>query len=371
MRVCVRWLAVACFALTLLPAADGLAAAHGAAAVTAWPRLSYRGATVSNGAGKPVTHIAAYGLSFPPGWSARFWPDTLAGYGQLNLSSPAGATIDLVALPLRVHGPKLADLITHDAAFLSQQTQDQVRLTLGRARRISGTATGTYRESQFLYFKYHGMVYRFHLATGLGTADGETLLQVATSLRIPPAPGTPIGIPPSTGPSQQGGGCCHCPAWGSGWGVAIGYLDGVPVYSNAGNVDNGCNGTYGILYQCVELVQRYFAQRWGYPPIWSGVEAAADMRDHHPAGIEFIANGGSPGPREGDALLFYGGSFGHVAIVRSIDRSKGLITVAEENWTAAGEATLPIFADNTIAIRDSAYGSYTVAGWLHSPRNGA
>jgi hypothetical protein len=28
-----------------------------------------------------------------------------------------------------------------------------------------------------------------------------------------------------------------------------------------------------------------------------------------------------------------------------------------------------VYGDNVIAIRDNAYGSNTVAGWLHSPRN--
>lgn len=58
-------------------------------------------------------------------------------------------------------------------------------------------------------------------------------------------------------------------------------LDGVAVYSNGGDLDNGCLGTYGVPYQCVELVQRYFARRWGYPPVWRGVGGAADMRWSH------------------------------------------------------------------------------------------
>jgi hypothetical protein len=148
-------------------------------------------------------------------------------------------------------------------------------------------------------------------------------------------------------------------------------VDGIPVYSNAGDINNGCVGKSGILYQCVELVQRYYTQRWGYPPIWAGVGGAADMTKHHPDGIEFIPNGGSPSPREGDAVLFYGGAFGHVALVRKVDRRKGLLDIVEENWSPTGDAQLEIFSDNTIAIRDSAVGSYTAAGWLHSPLNGA
>jgi surface antigen len=95
------------------------------------------------------------------------------------------------------------------------------------------------------------------------------------------------------------------------------------------------------------------------------------MRWIHPPDIAFIPNGGAPGPREGDALLFYGGGVGHVALVSRVDQAGGQITVVEENWSPTGEAILPLYGDNVIGIRDSAYGSYTVAGWLHSPRNGA
>jgi hypothetical protein len=157
--------------------------------------------------------------------------------------------------------------------------------------------------------------------------------------------------------------------WGRGWGKVLTRLDGVAVYSNAGDVDNGCDGTYGILYQCVELVQRYFALRWGYPPIWSGVADAADMSAQHPPDVAFIPNGGTPGPREGDALLFYGGPAGHVALVKRVDLRDGRLDVVEENWSPTGQATLTIYPDGSLGIRDSAYGSYVVAGWLHSPQN--
>jgi len=45
------------------------------------------------------------------------------------------------------------------------------------------------------------------------------------------------------------------------------------------------------------------------------------------------------------------------------------ITFIEENWTRAREARLPLYADATVGLRDSVTTTYTVAGWLHSPRN--
>ncbi len=362
-----RPVAAACLAVTLIGAAAA-GTPRGGAAAPGWPRFTYRGAAVTRAAGQPPTRIPSYSLAYPPRWTAQRWPDTLAGYGQLALWSPAGGTIDLVLLPLRLHGPTLADLIAHDASFLSGATRDRVALPLGRAVRLSGTTRGGGMASQILYLQRHRVVYRFFSAQPLGSAERDVLMQVAASLHVPAPPGERAGTPTAL-PPPPAAACCHCPAWGAGWGTVLTRLDGVPVYWNAGDVDNGCDGTYGTLYQCVELVQRYFNVRWGYPAIWSGVSAAADMRTHHPDGIEFIPNGGLPGPREGDALLFYGGPFGHVALVQRVDRHTRQIDVVEENWSSTGMAQLPIYADNTIAIRDSAYGSYTVAGWLHSPLN--
>jgi hypothetical protein len=331
--------------------------------------FTYEGGSGPIVGGRPV-RIPSYTLSFPSGWTAQQWPDTLAGYGQLALRSPGGGAIDLVLLPLRRHGPTFSNLIEHDRAFLPNGVQDAVTLPFGKASRLSGSRSGSGVTNQILYLQRHGLVYRFFSAQPLGANEGKVLAALAGSLQVPSAPGAHPGLfppPPAQPPSISA--CCHCPAMGPGWGTVLTQLDGIPVFSNAGNVDNGCNGKTGTLYQCVELVQRYYTLRWGYPAIWGGVGAAADMRAHHPAGIEFVPNGGSPGPREGDAVVFYGGYFGHVALVRRVDRRGGVVDVVEENWSPSGTARLTIYADNTIAVRDSAYGSYAVAGWLHSSLN--
>lgn len=324
-----------------------------------WRRASYGGA---RGA------APSYSLAYPPGWGAHLWPDTLAAYGQLDLYAPSGATIDVAILPLRPRGPTPAALMAHDAASLLSARQDRVTLPMGPALRLSGVPlpASAGMSGQILYLRRGALLYRIYSSQPAWMAGRATLLQVAATLRIPSSIPGPSHVPPPP-PSPET--CCHCPAWGGSWGIVLTRLDGVPVYSNAGNVDNGCVGTYGILYQCVELVQRYFALRWGYPDIWRGVGAASDMRWNRPDDVQFIANGGSPGPREGDALVFYGGAVGHVALVQSVDRQTGLLTVAEENWSPTGTASLSIYPDNTIGIRNSAYGSYFIAGWLHSPRN--
>ncbi len=336
-----------------------------------WQRFIYGGATAPGRFRQTPTHIDSYSLAYPPSWSSQLWPDSLAAYGQVDLQSPTGTVITIVLIPLRLHGPTLSALMAYDKTLLSALLrQDSVPLALGPAVRISGRhipATSGLM-TQILYLQRGQVVYRLFSTRPMGASGPNLLLQVAATLRRAAAGGpSSASRPPVPQPGAET--CCHCPAWGAGWGTPLTSLDGVTAYGNGGTTDNGCVGTYGILYQCVELAQRYFAQRWGYPPIWSGVEAAADMRTHHPVGIAFIPNGGTPAPQVGDALLFNGGAYGHVALVQSVDRHTGRISVIEENWTRAGEASLPLYADHDIGLRDSVTTTYTVAGWLHSRQN--
>jgi hypothetical protein len=340
--------------------------ARSAGVTAGWPTSSYAGARAVTVGGAIHGAVPSYSLSYPPGWSVRRWPDTLATYGQISLSSPSGGIVDVVVVALRSRGPSFKSLIANDAGVLAHATQQSIKLQPGRITQLTGTTTATGRAFEALYLQRGSLVYRFTTSLAYGVGQSTIMLDIAGSVKVPAAaPSTPTPSTPSSG-----GSCCHCPAWGLGWGNVLTSLDGVAVYSNAGNLDNGCTSAYGISYQCVELVQRYFSARWGYPAIWQGVEAAADMRSHHPNGITFVPNGGSPAPRKGDAVLFYGGAFGHVALVSKADRRAGRIGIVEENWSSTGTATLTMFGDGSIGIRNSTLGSYVVAGWLHSTQNG-
>lgn len=162
----------------------------------------------------------------------------------------------------------------------------------------------------------------------------------------------------------------HVAAWGDllipsrAWG-------GVNVYANGG--DEGYLGPdhgYGYAYQCVELVQRFYAVRWGYPRHWP-VDSAYEMFDTYPDDIVAIPNGGSPGPRWGDILVFDdetapdgSSTGGHVAIVVGV-RAGRVMFVEENNPGGSGWASLPIGRDHVI----HAGRRPPVRGWLHSPRN--
>lgn len=172
------------------------------------------------------------------------------------------------------------------------------------------------------------------------------------------------------------------PPW-SAYGTVIASIDNIPVYSNGGNVNNMQPGPYGSQYQCVELIQRYFALKWNYPNIWGGVNYAKQMMENHPntdrygnsQPINAIWNpasstsaGSWPGPQRGDALVFDAASdgsniAGHVALVTDV--SGGNVYFVEQNFSRYGEDFLPIASNNYISPR----GVFAVRGWLHASVN--
>src|SRR6266568_2943679 len=176
-----------------------------------------------------------------------------------------------------------------------------------------------------------------------------------------------------------------------GWGVNITSVDGVTVYSNGGDTNNARvpMDTYGYKYQCVELIQRFFATKWGYKNTWN-ISVAAQMMDNPPS----TNNSGNPLPKidqywnngtatqvplRGDALVFangtpYGANHpGHVALVTGT--SNGRVYFVEQNWTPFGQDSLPISFSNGHYIMSTTgadvadRSGYTIRGWLHSEAN--
>jgi CHAP domain len=172
------------------------------------------------------------------------------------------------------------------------------------------------------------------------------------------------------------------PPW-SAYGTVLASIDNIPVYSNGSNVNTMQNGPYGYQYQCVELIQRYFALKWHYPNTCGGVNYAYQMIENHPnvdrnnnpQPINAIWNPASasaagiwPGPQRGDALVFAPASdgtngAGHVALITDV--SGGNVYFVEQNFSRYGTGFLPIVGNNYIAPR----GVYAVRGWLHASIN--
>lgn len=105
---------------------------------------------------------------------------------------------------------------------------------------------------------------------------------------------------------------------------------------------NEQDGTYtGIRWQCVEYARRWLLSNRGV--VFGDVDVAADIwalndvrrvADDARLPLESYLNGASQPPTTGD-LLIYGRDYlktGHVAVVTRVDRDKGIVDVAEQNF---------------------------------------
>lgn len=150
---------------------------------------------------------------------------------------------------------------------------------------------------------------------------------------------------------------------GSSW-------NGVDVYSNGGDIHNGCinNKNYGYEFQCVELIQRFYSQQWNYQRIWN--TDAQGMITNHPVGIIENYNNSQDqqaAPTWGDVLVFRGGEAGHVGIVSHINGDK--IYFLEQNYSKTGMGQVTFTVDNGIINIAPRFGSAEIIGWLHAPSN--
>ena len=83
-----------------------------------------------------------------------------------------------------------------------------------------------------------------------------------------------------------------------------------------------------------------FFEMHGIPPMWA-VRGAIDMCHQHPPGVSKV-NAADAAPGDLYVMSIPNDSFGHVAVVTGIDRSKGVVHVVEQNWSNTGVNTHPL-----------------------------
>lgn len=143
-------------------------------------------------------------------------------------------------------------------------------------------------------------------------------------------------------------------------GTTMASYNGVSAYSNGANqcTGNSCGGygTYGYQYQCVELAQRYFAEKYGTTPIWYG--NAIDLCNTHPSDVSKTSN-----PVPGDLVVLDTGTYGHVAVITSV--SGGYVNVIEQNSSPSGKNSYSMSSNIACYLHaDKNSGSYCrAAGW--------
>ena len=117
-------------------------------------------------------------------------------------------------------------------------------------------------------------------------------------------------------------------------GSAMSSFNGVSAKSNGYDQCTGscCGGSIstGCAYQCVELAQRYFHEKFGITKIW--YDNANQMCGNYPAGVKKTTN-----PQPGDLWVRTSGTWGHVAVITAVHSST--VDVIEQNSSPSGKNT--------------------------------
>ena len=156
------------------------------------------------------------------------------------------------------------------------------------------------------------------------------------------------------------------------FGTPLGSFNGVVAYSNGSGTFVGPDtGTYGIPYQCVEYVNRYYAQHFRFPNM-KGHGNASDLYSNLATtfGLKQKKNAGGSLPQVGDILCFAGGSdgSGHAAIVRAVTNTQ--VTVIQQNVKEDyGDTAFVYPVAKSVGGMDSIEAwplgsSYSCQGWL-------
>lgn len=146
---------------------------------------------------------------------------------------------------------------------------------------------------------------------------------------------------------------------------------GVSARSNQDYPYDSCDGpsTYGLKYQCVEYVRRFYhlvkgiETRDGMPGRgWDG-NADTYFKTAGEKGLEALENGGSTPPLPDDIITFEGGAHGHVAIITAVTDDH--IEFIEQNFSPSGTGLVaydPV--THRVADRPVRDGTLAVEGWL-------
>lgn len=145
----------------------------------------------------------------------------------------------------------------------------------------------------------------------------------------------------------------------------------VAARSNLNNPDDSCAGrsTYGLQYQCVEYVRRFYhlvkgiETREGMMEMrWNG-NANTYFKTAEAKGLDAFPNGGVVPPLPDDILAFQGGPYGHVAIITAVFPDH--IEFVEQNFSATGAGRLPYNSQTYHVENRSLPGIlFVVEGWL-------
>ncbi len=146
----------------------------------------------------------------------------------------------------------------------------------------------------------------------------------------------------------------------------------VPVRSNQNYPYGSCGGrsVYGLQYQCVEYVRRFYHLVKGIETRegmtekqWEWEHASTYFKNAADKGLDAFENGGPIPPLPDDILAFQGGPYGHVAIITAVTDDH--IEFIEQNFSPTGIGRLAYNPFTHRAVdRIVPGGINIVEGWL-------
>ncbi|MEP7123911.1 MAG: CHAP domain-containing protein [Byssovorax sp.] len=150
----------------------------------------------------------------------------------------------------------------------------------------------------------------------------------------------------------------------AGIGEVIDNFCGVDAFQNGPKV-KAVHGSsaYGYKYQCTELAYRFVCQHYMLCDKKVGVYGnAKSWYDNHSDPVlkqlDRYPNGGSEPPRAGDMIVWGYGTYGHVAIVKSV--SGNVVQVLEQNYFKGAHLY-------TLATGGGGYSIKSALGWMRVP----
>lgn len=171
-------------------------------------------------------------------------------------------------------------------------------------------------------------------------------------------------------------------------GIAAPYGDVIGTYNGIAAKSNGDQATdrlgeFGLEFECVEYVNRYYIQKLHYTDDHCGfpgnMRSCGNGVDYYPhaatIGLTPYANGGTVPPQPEDIISFSGGSTkafcpqgcGHVAIVRGVFPDH--IRVIQQNWnndrTDGNYSIAMTIVNGHYTVLD--HNGYHAQGWLRLP----
>ena len=151
------------------------------------------------------------------------------------------------------------------------------------------------------------------------------------------------------------------------YGTVMGFYKGVPIYHN-GKDDVKIRGTYGIEFQCVELVNRFLVSL-GHQNLTKTGEADSYFWDAELKGLRKFPQGSAEAPRPDDILVFdlsdHDGQPGHVAVIYEV--TDEYLCFVQQNFGRVWRDCLPLRYENNgwqVILPKKLEGYYPpVAGW--------